>query len=71
MAENKIASQLRRYTIEVKDLDSGQSFLIAADWEDSERRVALAQIMRLAGVPGAAVDSFLEDAAPADHARKN
>lgn len=36
------------------------------DWDDHDKRIALAQIMRLAGVPGAAGDCFLDEVAPDD-----
>jgi hypothetical protein len=39
----------RRYTIEVKDLVSNQTVMLTAvDWTDSEKRIAVAQITRLA-----------------------
>jgi len=41
----------RRYTIETKD-DKGKPVIFtAADWTDDERRVAVAQVIRLAGLP--------------------
>ena len=41
----------RRYSIEIKD-DQGKTVIFtAADWTDGERRVAVAQVMRLAEVP--------------------
>jgi hypothetical protein len=41
----------RRYSIEIKD-DTGRSvWFAAADWTDEERRIAIAQVMRLAGPP--------------------
>ena len=41
----------RRYSIEIKD-DTGKTVIFtAADWTDDERRVAVAQVMRLAGLP--------------------
>jgi hypothetical protein len=41
----------RRYSIEIKD-DRGVSvFFTAVDWSDEERRAAVAQILRLDGVP--------------------
>ena len=41
----------RRYSIEIKD-DTGKAVIFtAADWTDDEKRVAVAQVMRLAGLP--------------------
>ena len=41
----------RRYSIEIKD-DQGKTVIFtAADWTDDERRKAVAQVMRLAGLP--------------------
>jgi hypothetical protein len=43
---------VRRYAIEVTDVDTDQiELLIAADWTEEEKRIALAQILRLPGVP--------------------
>ena len=48
----------RRYSIEIK-VDTGKTVIFtAADWTDDERRVAVAQAMRLAGLPD--TDSFTE-----------
>lgn len=42
----------RRYSIQIKDAATGDEVLFtAADWTDEERGVAIAQIMRLAGLP--------------------
>ena len=41
----------RRYSIEIKD-DTGKTVIFtAADWTDDEKRAAVAQVMRLAGLP--------------------
>jgi hypothetical protein len=37
----------RRYSIEIKNLEGRTVLFTAADWNDEERRIALAQIMRL------------------------
>jgi hypothetical protein len=43
----------RRYSIEIKD-DQGKTVIFtAADWTDDERREAVAQVMRWAGLPDA------------------
>jgi hypothetical protein len=41
----------RRYLIEIKDAKGVSAFFTAADWSDGERRAAVAQILRLNGVP--------------------
>ena len=55
----------RRYSIEVKDIATGAPVMFTAvDWDAEEKRVALAQIMRLTGAP---LDcEFLDMVAP-DH----
>ena len=42
----------RRYTIEVKDLVSNETVMLTAvDWTDTEKRIAVAQITRVAKAP--------------------
>ena len=41
----------RRYSIEIKDPDNKPVLFTAVDWTDEERLIAVAQIMRLAGLP--------------------
>ena len=42
----------RRYSIEIKDVETGAPVLAtAAAWDAQDKRVALLQIMRLAGAP--------------------
>ena len=42
----------RRYLIEVKDIETGAPVLTAAAaWDAQDKRVALLQILRLAGAP--------------------
>jgi hypothetical protein len=41
----------RRYSIEIKDADNKPVLFTAVDWTDEERLIAVAQIMRLAGLP--------------------
>jgi hypothetical protein len=41
----------RRYSIEIKDPDNKSVLFTAVDWTDEERLIAVAQIMRLAGLP--------------------
>ena len=40
----------RRYSIEIKDPDNKPVLFTAVDWTDEERLIAVAQIMRLAGL---------------------
>jgi hypothetical protein len=47
----------RRYSIEIKDDEGRPLVFTAADWTDDERRLAVAKVLRLAGVP---TDSFTE-----------
>ena len=41
----------RRYSIEIKDPDNKPVLFTAVDWTEEERLIAVAQIMRLAGLP--------------------
>jgi hypothetical protein len=44
-------TRIRRYLIEVKDPLGKSLFLTAAYWDEQDKRVAIAQIMRLADIP--------------------
>ena len=44
-------AKTRRYSIEIKDSEDKTTFFTAADWTAKELSIALAQIMRLAGLP--------------------
>jgi hypothetical protein len=44
-------TRARRYSIEIKDPKGSLQFSTLAYWDDKERRIALAQITRLAGLP--------------------
>jgi len=44
-------TRARRYSIEIKNPDGSLLFSTIAYWDDKERRSALAQITRLAGLP--------------------
>lgn len=44
-------SRARRYSIEVKDSNGSVLFATVAYWNDKDRRVALAQITGLSGLP--------------------
>jgi ribosomal protein L2 len=60
----------RSYTIEIKDIETGQTVvLMAADWDENDKRVAVAQVMRLAGVPDGSC--FLDEVAPKQEPRKS
>ena len=57
--------QTRRYSIKITDLDTGEDVIFTAvDWTADEKRVAVAQVLRLAGVPEDAGDRFIEEIAP-------
>ena len=43
--------RMRRYLIDIKDATGQSVFFTAAHWCDEERRAAIAQILRLDGVP--------------------
>jgi hypothetical protein len=43
--------RIRRYLIDIKDTMGQSVFFTAAHWSDAERRAAIAQILRLDGVP--------------------
>jgi hypothetical protein len=43
----------RRYSIEIKDDKGNTVIFMAADWTVDDRRVAVAQVLRLTGVPDA------------------
>jgi hypothetical protein len=43
----------RRYLIEIRDAKGAVLFSAVAHWRDRDRRIALTQIMRLAGLPEA------------------
>jgi hypothetical protein len=44
-------SRARRYSVEIKDAKGSVLFSTIAYWDDQDRRIALAQITRLAGLP--------------------
>jgi len=44
-------SRARRYSVEIKDAKGVVLFSTIAYWDDQDRRIALAQITRLAGLP--------------------
>jgi hypothetical protein len=43
-------SRARRYSVEIKDAKGSVLFSTIAYWDDEDRRIALAQINRLAGL---------------------
>ena len=51
----------RRYSIEIKDDKGKARIFTAADWTDDERLAAVAQVLRLAGLPD---DNCLTQPAP-------
>ena len=50
--------RIRRYLIDIKDATGQSIFFTAADWNDEERRAAIAQTLRLDGMPD--VYAFME-----------
>jgi hypothetical protein len=46
-----LSTKTRRYSIDIKDPDNKPVLFTAVDWTDVERLIAVAQIMRLAGLP--------------------
>ena len=44
-------ARARRYLIEIKDVKGSILFSTVAYWDDKDRRIAVAQITRLAGPP--------------------
>jgi hypothetical protein len=44
-------TRARRYSIEIKDADGASLLSTVICWNDQDKRVALAQITRLAGLP--------------------
>jgi hypothetical protein len=47
------ARAVRRYSIEIKDTEGSVVFHAVACWDDKDKRIALAQITRLARLPEA------------------
>ena len=44
--------QTRRYSFKITDLDTGEDVILTAVyWTADEKRAAVAQVLRLAGVP--------------------
>jgi hypothetical protein len=52
----------RRYSIEIKDDKGATVIFTAADWTEDEKLAAVAQVMRLAGLPD--TGCFTEPAKP-------
>jgi hypothetical protein len=44
-------TRARRYSIEIKDAEGSVVFCAVAYWDDKDKRIALAQITRLAQLP--------------------
>jgi hypothetical protein len=62
-------SETRRYSIEIKDVSTQRPVLFtAADWDDDDLRVAVAQVMRLVGPPDD--NCFVDEVAPGPQRRK-
>jgi DNA-binding response OmpR family regulator len=43
--------RIRRYSIEIKDANGSRVYFTMAEWSDEKRRIAVAKICRLAGMP--------------------
>ena len=57
------------YRIEVTDLDTKQQVLLTVvDWDDRDKHIAIAQIMRWVGIPED--NCFLDEIAPDPEPRK-
>ena len=63
--------QTRRYSIKITDLDTGEDVILTAVyWTADEKRAAVAQVLRLVGVPEDAGACFIEEIAPSAPPRK-
>ena len=63
--------QTRRYSIKITELDTGEDVILTAvDWTAEEKRAAVAQVLRLVGIPEDAGDCFIEEIAPSAPGRK-
>lgn len=50
-----MADDTRRYSVEIKDVATGEPVLLtAADWTREEVEAVIAQVLRLAGLPDGA-----------------
>ena len=62
----------RRYSIQIVDIAAGQDVLFTVvDWTDEEKRAAVAQVVRLVGVPEGASQDFIDMVAATQRANLN
>jgi len=61
-----------RYSIKITDLDRGEDVIFTAvDWTAKEKKAAVAQVLRLAGVPDGAGQDFVDLIAPSKPRSRN
>ena len=62
----------RKYAIKVTDMVSRKDLIFTVvDWTDDEKRVAVAQILRMAGLPEEVGRDFVEEVEPPKPTRKH
>jgi hypothetical protein len=67
-----MAQKLRKYAIKVTDMVSRKDVIFTVvGWTSDEKRVAVAQILRLAGIPEEVGAGFLDEIEPPKPRRKN
>jgi len=60
-----MTEQTRRYSIRIFDIEADRDVIFTVvDWTDEEKRAAVAQVARLAGVPEDAGQGFVDMVAP-------
>jgi len=60
-----MAENTRRYSIQIVDLETSRDLIFTAvEWTDEEKRVAVEQVLRLAGIPEGQSQHFLDVVAP-------
>src|SRR5215831_14310612 len=70
--EVNMTEQTRRYSIRLTDLESHTDVVFTVvDWTDEEKRAAVAQVVRMAGVPEGAGQDFDDMIAPHSRASRN
>jgi len=67
-----MTEQTRRYSIRLTDLESDTDVVFTVVvWTDEEKRAAVAQVVRMAGVPEGAGQDFDDMIAPHSRASRN
>ena len=60
-----MTEQTRRYSIRIFDIEADRDVIFTVvDWTDEEKRAAVAQVVRLAGIPEGAGEEFVDMMAP-------